>query len=63
LAEDSFRQMDLLIKMNLNEAPMDDVDAYFDQYASALWVEQRKQDSMACAIAKAFTGGDNGKHI
>jgi len=54
--------MDLLIRMYLGEAPKDDMDAYFVQYASALWIEQRQQDNMAAAIAKAF-GGDNGKHF
>ena len=48
--------MDLLIKMYLRVEPSDDMNEFMKQHAEALWVEKRKQDSMAVAIAKAFSG-------
>ncbi|MCG8643344.1 MAG: hypothetical protein MI862_26695 [Desulfobacterales bacterium] len=47
-------QGSVLIKHYLKEEPETDMDRFFKQYASALFLEERQMDVMAAAISKAL---------
>jgi len=46
--------MGCIIRMYLRVEPSEDIEKFFDQYAEAVFIEKRKQESMAIAIARVF---------
>jgi pyrroline-5-carboxylate reductase len=46
----------LVIQQQLKEELEQDMDQFIQQYANALWLEERQMDVMAGAIAKALGG-------
>jgi hypothetical protein len=50
------RQGNILIRHYLREEPDQDLDVMLQQYADALWMEERFAAVMTNAVAKAFSG-------
>lgn len=51
--------MGLLIRCYLRVEPAADLEELLEQYAEALWIEERQAAVMTGAVAKAFSGGRN----
>lgn len=49
--------MEAMVRHYLAVSPAEDLDALFDQYAAALWLEERQMAVMTAAVAKAVGGG------
>jgi hypothetical protein len=49
--------MEVLIRHYLAVEPAGELDVLLDQYAAALWLEERQMAVMTAAMAKAFGGG------
>lgn len=49
--------MAILIRHYLRVEPDQDIDLMLEQYAEALWMEERFQTMIASAVAKAFGDG------
>lgn len=48
--------MGLLVRHYLHCPPAQDLDELLEQYAEALWIEERQAELMTGAMAKAFGG-------
>jgi len=48
--------MGILIRHYLHADPAQDLDELMEQYAEALFIEERQTQVMAAAISKAFGG-------
>jgi hypothetical protein len=48
--------MAILVRHYLHTAPALDLDGLLEQYAEALWIEERKTTLMTNAMAKAMGG-------
>lgn len=48
--------MAVLVRHYLRIEPARDLDILLEQYAEALWIEERQATLMANAVAKAFNG-------
>jgi hypothetical protein len=56
LKNNNIRQMQLLVRHYLREEPAQEMDDLIEQYAEALFLEERQIEAQAAAIAKAFGG-------
>lgn len=45
-----------MIRHYLAVDPAEDLDILLDQYAAALWIEERQMAVMTAAVAKGFAG-------
>lgn len=46
--------MEVLIRHCLAVEPAGDLEGLIEQYAAALWIEERRMAMMTAAVAKAF---------
>lgn len=48
--------MEALIRHYLAVSPAEDLDTLLEQYAAALWIEERQMAVMTAAVSKGFAG-------